>query len=73
MSARTKTIIYITGIILLFALIFLIWAFDTGRLGIHADVANQGVTDATQLTSIPSPDQSTFAKIFTFFASPFSK
>lgn len=72
MSQKTKVILWIAGIILLFGLIFLIWAIDTGRLGIKADTGPT-VENANELQQLPSPDQSTFQKIFTAIIAPFTK
>lgn len=70
MSKRTRLVLWISGVILLFAGIFLIWAYDTGKLGIKADTGPV-VEDASQLKTLPSPDQSTFNKIFTAIANIF--
>lgn len=72
MSTKTRVILWITGIILLFGLIFLIWAIDTGRLGIKAEPETT-IESAEELNTLPSPDQSTFQKIFTAIIKPFVK
>ena len=72
MKKQTKIIIYIVLVILLFAIIFLIWAYDTGRLGTKADIAPQ-IESAKELKSLPNPDQSTFSKIFGAILNPFVK
>jgi len=72
MKKKTQIVIYITIIILVFIGIFLIWAYDTGRLGAKADVRPQ-IESAEELKSLPNPDQSTFSKIFGIIASLFSR
>jgi len=37
MSKKTTVILWIAGIILLFGLIFLVWAVDTDRISIFAE------------------------------------
>lgn len=63
---------YIIGVILLFAIIFIIWAIDTKQISSHADVGPT-IESAQQLNSLPNPDQSTFSKIFGAIIKPFSK
>jgi len=65
MSQRSKVILWIGGVILLFGLIFLIYAIDTNKIGIFADTSGPKIQDASQLTELPSPDQSTFQKMYT--------
>lgn len=64
MTVRTKVVMWIAGIILLFGLIFLAWAIDTNKLGIRAEADPQYQT-ASELETLPSPDQSIPSKIFT--------
>lgn len=73
MSQRTKTILWISGVLLLFGTIFLIWAIDTDRISIFAEDEANIIQDASQLTSLPSPDQSTFQKLYTCIAGLFSE
>lgn len=56
----------------IFAAIFLIWTIDSGRIASQADQPPV-VTDASELKSLPNPDQSTFSKIFGAIIKPFSK
>lgn len=63
MSQRVKLISYISLVIIIFGLIFLVWAYDTGRFFSHADTS-VSVLSSNQLTTLPAPDQSTFSNIF---------
>lgn len=63
MSQRAKLISYISLVIIIFGLIFLVWAYDTGRFFSHADT-NVSILSSNQLTTLPAPDQSTFGNIF---------
>ena len=65
MSQRTRLILWVGGVILLFGFIFLVWAVDTNRISIFATEEGPSIQTAQQLTTLPSPDQSTFNKIYT--------
>ena len=71
MSKRTKIILWITGTVFLFGLIFFVWAIDTNRIGIFASEDASTIESASQLNSLPSPDQSTFSKLYTAIANIF--
>jgi len=73
MSLRTKVILWISGTLVLIGLVILIWAIDTNRISIFASEEGPTVESASQLQSLPSPDQSTFSKIFTAIIKPFTK
>ena len=65
MTQRTRLVLWVGGIIILFGLIFLIWAVDTNRISIFASDESPEIMTASELKSLPSPDQSTFNKIYT--------
>ena len=71
MTTRTKLILWVIGIMVLFGAIVIIWAIDTGRIGIFADSERDTIKSAQELKQLPSPDQSTFSKIFTSIANLF--
>ncbi|OGD67833.1 hypothetical protein A3F08_02815 [Candidatus Berkelbacteria bacterium RIFCSPHIGHO2_12_FULL_36_9] len=73
MSKKTTVILWIAGIILLFGLIFLVWAVDTDRISIFAEDETNIIQDASQLTTLPSPDQSTFQKAYTCIVGLFTE
>jgi len=71
MSTRTKLILWVLGIILVVGTVILIWAIDTDRISIFADVSAPSIQTSQELKKLPSPDQSTFSKIFTAIANIF--
>lgn len=73
MSLRTKIFLWIGGVVLLFGFIVLVWAIDTKRINIFASDETNVIEDVSQLQSLPSPDQSTFNKIFTAILNLFSR
>ena len=72
MSAKGKLFLYLGLVLSIIFLIIIIWAFDTGLFGISAS-EQTAIYSVDNLQIIPSPDNSTFAKIFTFLIRPFSQ
>lgn len=64
MSQKVRLILYIVLMIIIVGSIFLVWAFDTGRIFGSADVVEPAVTSAEKLKILPAPDQSTFGDWF---------
>jgi hypothetical protein len=73
MSKRTRLILWILGIILLFSAIFVIYAIDTNKLKIGAEPNEPSITSVSEVKSLPSPDQSTFNKLYTKILDLFRK
>jgi len=73
MTKRTQLVLWIGGVLLLFGLIFLVWAIDTNRISIFAAEEGPIIETASELKTLPSPDQSTFNKLFTAIANLFSR
>lgn len=73
MKTKNKLLL-ITGIISIVVLIIIvIWAIDTGRFGISASEDDVKIQSSETLRRLPSPDESTFAKFFSFLLKPFIK
>lgn len=68
MPIRRKIILYLGLVLGLIGIITTIWAIDTGRLGTSA--SEETITSAKDLKKLPSPDESTFSKIFSAILSP---
>jgi len=72
-TQRIKIIFYILLAIMVITSIFLVWAFDTGRIFGSADVVEPAVTSAEKLKTLPAPDESTFSELFGKVASWFGR
>lgn len=73
MSQKSQLIIYIMLIIVVFITLFIVWAIDTGRLASSADTNEITTYSATELMTLPAPDQSTFGELFGKVASWFGR